>query len=503
MATRYLQSAHPSKHGKTSDDGRSIWNGFFKARRALWDITSSGTGATYLNPATSKEKRFFQADSRDVSYGFGRAVVSEGIRAALFSEMLHKRGIRTERTLAIIQTENGSAVNVRAGKNLLRPAHFFGFLKRNEHQSLKDLADYYIEREQVNGNFPDVAEDKYTTLLSVISKRFARAAAVFESEYLFYWMDWDGDNILMDGGIIDYGSVRQFGLFHHHYHYIDGEKMSTSITEQKNKAKQIVQTFAQIIDYLQTGNKKAKKHFKSHWSQDLFEQVFQVVFMQQTLRKIGFEEFHINTMLADVVCYDEVQNFQQQLRYFEKAVAARKEHAVADGIMRDAIFCMRDFLREFPAFYLQHERFMSAPEFISMVSSDYASQIDRAKYRRQSKRIENLQKTYLKILEFYCDGFQITLPKLLGTLKSRVAIINQEDKLTGHGISHLTDIIVKEKSRLSNDELHSLIAGVIDDNTLNPEYTSDYGDFHVKRSADVDKLLDWGRKKRDKFRQTI
>ena len=74
---------------------------------------------------------------------------------------------------------------------------------------------------------------------------FARAAATFEHEYIFCWLDWDGDNCLTNGGILDYGSVRQFGLFHREYRFDDGPRWSTSIVEQRNKARYIVQTFAQ------------------------------------------------------------------------------------------------------------------------------------------------------------------------------------------------------------------------------------------------------------------
>ena len=53
MATRYLQCQHPSKKGLTSGDGRSIWNGCLKSRSGTWDISSCGTGATRLSPATA------------------------------------------------------------------------------------------------------------------------------------------------------------------------------------------------------------------------------------------------------------------------------------------------------------------------------------------------------------------------------------------------------------------------------------------------------------------
>ena len=54
MATRYLQTQHRSKQGKTSGDGRSIWNGYLRTSDLIFDISSRGTGATMLSPGAQK-----------------------------------------------------------------------------------------------------------------------------------------------------------------------------------------------------------------------------------------------------------------------------------------------------------------------------------------------------------------------------------------------------------------------------------------------------------------
>ena len=61
-------------------------------------------------------------------------------------------------------------------------------------------------------------------MLRLLSKDFAEFAAKLEMDYIFAWLDWDGDNVLADAGIIDYGSVRQFGLRHDQYRYDDVER---------------------------------------------------------------------------------------------------------------------------------------------------------------------------------------------------------------------------------------------------------------------------------------
>jgi hypothetical protein len=73
MATRYLQSQHPSKKGLTSGDGRSIWNGYIKGKGGIWDISSCGTGATCLSPATAIFHEFYKTGDDSNSYACGQA----------------------------------------------------------------------------------------------------------------------------------------------------------------------------------------------------------------------------------------------------------------------------------------------------------------------------------------------------------------------------------------------------------------------------------------------
>ena len=150
MATRYLQLQHPDKRGTTSGDGRSMWNGQIQSDGITWDISSCGTGATRLSPACAIEKKFFRTGDPKVCYGCGLADVEEGISAALMSETFHRNEIRTERTLAVIEFPNKVAINVRAGRNLIRPSHFFSHLKQGNYQALKNVMDYYIGRQIAN-----------------------------------------------------------------------------------------------------------------------------------------------------------------------------------------------------------------------------------------------------------------------------------------------------------------------------------------------------------------
>ena len=339
MATRYLQLQHPDKSGRTSGDGRSIWNGCFRAKGVTWDVTSCGTGATRLSPATANEKRFFKTGDENASYGCGRADIDGGLGAATMSEILHTSKIPTERTLAVIAYEDGTAVNVRAGKNLLRPAHLFAYLKQGDYAALKGAVDYHIARQVENGEWPQIKNvyDRYADMLDRLAVAFGHAAALYEREYIFCWMEWDGDNILMDGGIIDYGSIRQFGLYHHHYRYDDVDRYSTTITGQRKNARYIVQTFAQMVDFLMTGEKKNIKRFSRHPSLQRFDEVFDYTWHDILLYKMGYWRGIRRRILQDSEARAALDRFVKPYGYFERAKARRGPYYIPDGITWDAI----------------------------------------------------------------------------------------------------------------------------------------------------------------------
>ncbi len=504
MATRYLQMQHPNKFGMTSGDGRSIWNGHFKAKNGHWDISSCGTGATRLSPACAIEKKFFRTGTNLVSYGCGLAGYREGMIAAIYSDLMHKNGIPTERTLAIISYKNGTSVNVRASKNLLRPAHFFGYMKRKDYPALKALMDYCINREIENKNFPVIKNEKkrYQEFLNYIAKNFAQVSAIYESEYIFCWMDWDGDNILFDGGIIDYGTIRQFGLFHHEYRYDDVNRMSTTITEQKNKAKYIVQIFTQIVDYLLTGKDQPATEFKHNATISLFEKIFQQTKLKRLLWKIGVTDEQIEKLIKDKESLELTEQFQTIYRFFEKAVSKRKAYKVADGITRDAIFCMRDFLRDFPQFYQYNRRVMNESEFIELVASSYASRLDKVTFRKKSAQIKKLQKRYMALLSYVAANAGITEVDLFAQIIERSSIINRYEKMTGNAIINVVDRLAKKRAKMSVGEVQSFIKILVSEQTLQ-SIELEVKNHTIRTSEQVKKLLKWSNKMMENHRDSI
>lgn len=469
MATRYLQLQHPGKIGLTSGDGRSIWNGQISYRGTTWDVSSCGTGATCLSPATAIEKKFFKTGDPAANYGCGYSALWEGISAALMSEIFHRNGIATERTLAVIEYPNGNSINVRTGTNLLRPSHLFRYLKQGDLEGLRTAVDYYIDRQVSNGHWPKQCSRKksYEYLPEYMARCFAQATARFESDYLFVWLDWDGDNILMDGGIIDYGSVRQFGLYHHEYRYDDADRWSTTIPEQKLKARYTVQTFIQLSDFLVRGQKRPIQKFRRHPLLKVFDQEFEHHLCRHLLYKIGLNESHREYLFNEQ--QDLIKKFKGVFSYFEKAKSQRGAYNTEDGRTWDAIYCMRDILRELPMHLFEKEAIMTPKVFMETIASSYANKRDRALNEAKIRKIREFQKRYLALVQQTAKTFKKTERQILLELGMRSSIINQYDRITGESILWVTEKVLRERKKLSFDGIQKVMHDFIHYQKMQPE----------------------------------
>ncbi len=471
MATRYLQLQHPDKSGRTSGDGRSIWNGTVRNNGVTWDISSCGTGATKLSPASNINKKFYQTGDPSISYGCGLSEIGEGLETLFFSEVLGKNGFRTERVLAIIEFEKGISINVRANPNLLRPSHFFGHLKQGNFSTLKQVADYYIHRQIENNVWQQKTfksdKEKYYYLARQVAQCFAETAAKFEDEYIFCWLDWDGDNILMDGGIIDYGSIRQFGLFHAEYRYDDVQRFSTSIIEQKQKARYIVQCFVQIADFLTTEKKKSLSQFRHHEVLKFFDQHFIECKNRNLLHKIGFKKAQQDELIKNQG--ELVQRFRRTYSYFERSKSKKGLYKVADGVTRDAIFSMRDILRELPQIYLTRETVLTDEEFLEIIRSSYAKKSDLKLTEIRRRQIRRYQKNYSALVEAIQKIQGCEKNHILLELTMRSSVINKFDRVTGDSLTFIVQKVQRLRPKLGSEELYQLVQDFSTYQDLNPD----------------------------------
>ena len=480
MATRYLQIQHPNKRGRTSGDGRSLWNGTFSSRGQQWDISSCGTGVTRLCPATAQTGEFYPTGSDAADYGCGTASLEEGIGGALMSEILHRHQVPTERVLALIEFPHGQAIHVRAHPNLLRPSHLFVPMKQGDIVGVRQIADYTIQRECQAGRWPKLtgpARDRH--FAEQLTRNLARAAACFESEYLFVWLDWDGDNILIDGSIIDYGSVRQFGLFHRDYRFDDGPRWSTTLAEQQHKTKQLAQTFAQIEDCLLHQRKRPLAAFQNTRLKKVFDSEFLEHRQRLLLANVG-----LPTAIADRLRQEEpvlVADYQRIHRRIERARSSFGLEYVPDGITWNAIYCVRDLLRELPRRWQQQQQVLSASEFYEIALSKYATKQDRELTPGKERNAALFQRAYRRLLQAAARLTGKSLLPLLETLVPRSDQINRVDRCTGDSLTHATRVILQAKPKLTRREFQAVMEQFIRSQDRHPDGGHDGDDQVVMR----------------------
>lgn len=462
MATRYLQLQHKDKRGSTSGDGRSIWIGQIKNRGVLWDVTACGTGATCLSPYHSwSGGKLVKTGDQRVPYGNGLAHVAEGLSASIMSEIFHRNGVPTERMLAVIEFENGRAINVRAGKNLLRPSHFFHHLRLGNRDGLLQSLEYFYERQAQNGIFQRgrTLSDRMSILTEQAALTFAKISARFEADYIFVWLDWDGDNILADGGIIDYGSVRQFGLFHGKYQYDDGDRWSTRITEQRAKAREIVQTFLQATDFALTGKRLKKRAYRHHKVLRLFDLEFDRQLNRSVLVKMGLSQKHVDHLMTTDPAL--VQRFRENYAYFERACSKRRHYLVSDGRNRDPIYSMRNCMRDLPVHFVSQSSAPTPITLMNIMASSFATRRDRQITPRRARRMRIFLELYQEILSAAAQSSGLSLRQLLVQVVMRSSVVNSYDRITGDSILLATAQFLRSRKQMKRDQLQGAIDWLI------------------------------------------
>lgn len=471
MATRYLQLQHADKTGKTSGDGRSIWNGCIENNGQLWDVSSRGTGVTALAPGAVEAGKPLKSGCEDFGYGCGMAEIDELYGTAIMSEIFHNQGIHTERMLAIIDIGKGLGIGVRAGLNLMRPAHIFNHLKQGDRKAVENALNYLIDRQHRNHrwNFSSRHPKKFDRLLEQLCESYAQFAAILDVDYIFAWLDWDGDNALADAGIIDYGSVRQFGLRYDQYRYDDVDRFSTTLNEQKQKAQLIVQVFVQAVDFVRTGAKRPLESYKDNHVVRLFLKHFEEARLRRILYRVGFDDNNIRYLISDH--RPAVETFAAEYSYIEKRKTSDPIEKVTDGVNRPVLFNIRNILRELPRFYATaanfETSFMDRDDFFQILFAEGVKEKDKNLSNGLQQHARHFQVLYKDLIRK--SKRRRTLHRMLTDISVRADRINMDTRITGNGVICVVEEILKAKKKgIDRQELHDVMQKFILSQSLDP-----------------------------------
>jgi hypothetical protein len=489
MATRYLQAQHKDKRGLTSGDGRAIWNGIVKTRTKTFDVSSRGTGATRLSPGAQIADGPVKTGDDSWGYSCGRADLDEMLGTALMSEAFHRSGFPTERTLAIIDFGDSTAIGVRAAPNLIRPAHIFRYLKQGRHAELKASLDYFLARQEANGEWklPRDPKERYRRALTYIARAYGKIAAICEEEYIFNWLAWDGDNMLASGAILDYGSIRQFAAKHSKYRYDDTDRFSSTLTEQRYWARELVKVFAQAAHFERTGRKLNLQRFRNVRCLKQFDAFFEREREARILWRLAFTPEQIEILRERG--RSEIGDLRRALSFFEEVKVVRGMEKLADGITHAPVFLIRNLLRELPAFYLNDcnatfGAMMDPQRFCQIMAASYASRRDLKMTATRVARAKNFQKCYQRLAAVVGE-----YEGVLRQLAKRSAVINYERRMTGNAIINVVSEIATMKPDLRRGEIQSAMERFIQSQVLVPGLWKPMTEDELNRTTAKSQLL--------------
>lgn len=186
-------------------DGRALLLGeIVNQSHQRWDIQLKGSGKTPYS-----------------RMGDGRAVLRSTLREYLCSEAMHALGIPTTRALCIIETNEPvyrefpepGAILTRVSESHIRFGHFEFFYYTNQHQALKQLADYVLQRhypEQLGEN------NGYLYLFEQAVIKTARLIAQWQAVGFCHGV-MNTDNMSILGLTIDYGPFGFLDTFNPHH----------------------------------------------------------------------------------------------------------------------------------------------------------------------------------------------------------------------------------------------------------------------------------------------
>ncbi len=149
--------------------------------------------------------------------GDGRAVLRSSIREYLCSEAMHALGIPTTRALCVTGSDakvrreeiETAAVVTRTAPSFIRFGHFEHFSYTDQHEQLKTLADYVIDK-----FYPACrdAAQPYAALLEAVSERTAHLMAAWQAVGFCHGV-MNTDNMSILGLTIDYGPFQFMDAF--------------------------------------------------------------------------------------------------------------------------------------------------------------------------------------------------------------------------------------------------------------------------------------------------
>jgi len=183
-------------------DGRAHLLGeVLDQRGQRWDIQLKGSGPTSFSRG-----------------GDGRCALGPAVREFIMSEAMYALGVPTTRSLAVVTTGEAvyrkttlpGAVVTRVASSHLRVGTFQFFAARQDHETLRSLADYTILR-----HYPVLKEEgsnRYVLLVKEVMEKLIQLVVQWMRVGFIHGV-MNTDNTSLAGETIDYGPCAMMGIY--------------------------------------------------------------------------------------------------------------------------------------------------------------------------------------------------------------------------------------------------------------------------------------------------
>jgi hypothetical protein len=220
-----------------------------------------------------------------------------------------------------------------------------------------------------------------------------------------------------------------------------------------------VQTIEQMIDFVETGVMKPVRKFAKGEAAKIYDEVFEYNKKSYLLEQCGFPKAQISEVLKKHK--QVVSIFERSFEFFERIQSAQGIHEVPDGITSDAVFCMRDFMREIPKEYLAKWDLLSQKELLALMKSSYATGSDASPRTSWNVKTRELQRTYQKLVDAFAKAKGIDRSKMLLEMVMRSSVLNRFDQITGNGILEVTGYLCNQFPLSKTTEIQAIAEAFI------------------------------------------
>ena len=171
------------------------------------------------------------------------------------------------------------------------------------------------------------------------------------------------------------------------------------------------------------------------------------------------------------------------------AKSVKGPQKVPDGINWNAIFCMRDILRELPQIFLSRglDGKISEAEFLDIIKSSYATKADLKRSLRRDLKIRSYQKNYLKLVNKVAAKFKVTPEKAMLDVSMRSSVINKYDRVTGDSITTIVQKVMNQRPKLDAAQINEILKEFTSYQNLNPDKDRKLSNFETEK--DQSKLV--------------